>query len=85
MFEIYSKPGCTYCVKAKNLLESLNIEYVEHILDVGQEKEEGVSYYTVPQLHAKVPGARTVPQIFEGSNLIGGFDALELYLKKKDA
>jgi len=77
MFEVYSKPGCTYCEQAKTLIAKKGFEYREHILDVGQPKVEGVSYYTVPQLHQKVPGAKTVPQIFEGSALIGGFEALK--------
>lgn len=82
MFEIYSKPNCRYCVLAKELLQRNNLPYVEHVLDVGQLKEDGVNYYTVPQLHARVPGARTVPQIFKGGELIGGFDALKLHLEK---
>ena len=27
--EIYSKPNCTYCVKAKNLVKTLGFEYTE--------------------------------------------------------
>ena len=27
--EIYSKPNCTYCVKAKNLVKTLGFEYKE--------------------------------------------------------
>jgi glutaredoxin 3 len=80
MFEVYSKPGCSHCDNAKALLKRKGLEYCEHILDVGQPKVEGVSYYTVPQLHQKVPGAKTVPQIFEGSSLIGGFEALKKHL-----
>lgn len=79
-FEIFSKPGCPHCDNAKTLLTSLGHEYVEHILDVGQVKEDGTSYYTVPMLHQRVPGARTVPQIFLGEEHIGGFDALKKHL-----
>ena len=64
MFEIYSKPGCSFCEQAKQLLDSKGLPYNEHILDVGQVKEPGVSYYTVEQLHKLVPGARTVTKIF---------------------
>lgn len=84
MFEIYSKPGCTYCDQAKALLESKGLPFNEHILDVGQLKKDGVSYYTVNQLQQLVPGAKTVPQIFESlagtPELIGGYDALKKYL-----
>lgn len=82
MFEIYSKPGCTYCDKAKALLTSLNIPYTERVLDVGQVKESAVDYYTVAQLQSLVPNARTVPQIFKDGELIGGFEALKLHLGK---
>jgi len=82
MFDIYSKPGCSACVKAKTLLTSLDIPFTEHVLDVGQIKEAAVSYYTIPQLQTLVPNVRTVPQIFKDGQLIGGFDALKLHLGK---
>jgi len=77
MYTIYSKPNCPYCVKAKFFLDSKVLPYVEYVLDVGQVKESNVNYFTVPQLQKLVPGARTVPQIFENDKLIGGFDALQ--------
>ena len=84
MFEIYSKPGCSYCDKAKYLLNIRNLSYKEYVLDVGQEKDSTVSYYTVEMLKEKVPGAKTVPQIFDitdGKNKhIGGYEALCLLL-----
>jgi len=82
VFEIYSKPGCSYCDKAKALLSSLNIPYTEKVLDTGQVKESATNYYTVAQLQALVPNVRTVPQIFKDGQLIGGFDALKLHLGK---
>ena len=80
MYEIYSKPNCDFCVKAKTLLESKGLEYAELIIDIGQTKEEGLTYATVAQLKQRVPNARTVPQIFHNGKLIGGFDALKLSL-----
>ena len=77
MFTIYSKPGCSYCDQAKALLESKGLAYQVKELDVGQVKVPGVEYYTIAQLQALVPGARTVPQIFEVERLIGGFTALK--------
>ncbi len=76
-FTIYSKPGCTYCEQAKELLKSKGLQYEELILDVGQLKDPGVTYYTVNQLKEKVPAARTVPQIFKDGEHVGGFDALK--------
>ena len=83
MFTIYSKPGCAYCERAKDLISSKNLPYVEQILDVGQEKQVGKNYYTVDQLKKLVPSARTVPQIFLNEELIGGFDALKLHFMKQ--
>ncbi len=81
MYKIYSKPDCSFCVKAKELLKAKELPFEEFILDVGQVKNPTVNYFTVPQLHALVPNARTVPQIFEDGKLIGGFDALLLKLR----
>ena len=81
MFEIYTKPGCPFCDRAKDLITAKGFQYVERVLDVGQVKEPNVEYFTVPQLHQLVPGARTVPQIFRDGQLIGGFEALRLNLK----
>jgi len=83
MYTIYSKPGCPHCDNAMALLESLDIEYIKLVLDVGQEKDMLTEYYTVDMLRARVPNARTVPQIFEGENLVGGFEALKMHLSNK--
>jgi glutaredoxin 3 len=79
MFEIYSKPACGYCVKAKSLLENKGIPYVEKILDVGQDKIPGFEYYTKEELLDTFPGVTTLPQIVyidesnPGAATIGGY------------
>jgi len=78
MYKIYSKPNCSFCIKAKELLKAKELPFEEFVLDVGQVKDFNGNYFTVPQLQALVPGVRTVPQIFEDGKLIGGFDALQL-------
>lgn len=80
-FIVYSQPNCAVCEQAKALLKSKNIEYVELILNVGQKQEEGKTYVPVQHLKDKAPGARTVPQIFNGRKHIGDFNALKEYLK----
>lgn len=77
-FTVFSKPNCTYCDQAKALIAQKGHTYVEFIVDVGQEKEEGKQYVTVEFLKSVSPTAKTVPQIFEGNVLVGGF----LELKK---
>lgn len=81
MFIVYSKPNCNYCNLAKSLLTSKNLEYEERIIDVGQVKDKGEIYVTVAQLKEKVPEAKTVPQIFDGDILIGGYDSLKKYVQ----
>ena len=90
MFEVYSKPGCSYCEKAKNLLIQKNFPYVEFILDVGQDKTPGFEYYTKDKLLEIFPGARTVPQIIyraepettEATSVIGTYENLVNYLSQ---
>lgn len=81
MYTVYSKPACPYCDQAKALLTSKGLAYQELILDVGQPKVEGNTYVTKEQLLAFAPLARTVPQIFDGTELIGGFTELKRRLE----
>lgn len=81
MFTIYSKPNCAFCEQAKSLLSSKGLEYQELIIDVGQPKDPNKTYTTVESLKQRVPDARTVPQIFDGDELIGGFQALQQRLQ----
>lgn len=64
---IWSKPTCHFCDLAKKELKKRNIEYEERILGQGWSRE---------QLLEVVPEARTVPQIFIGKILIGGYNEL---------
>ena len=64
---VWSKDQCPYCVQAKSLLESKGIEYEER--NVSQN-------WTREQLLEAVPTARTLPQIFLGEELVGGFTEL---------
>lgn len=83
MFTIYSKPGCPACDKAKALLQEQNLQYDERVLDVGQPKLPGVTYFTVDELKQRLPSARTVPIIFrQTGELIGGYDALKKHLEQ---
>lgn len=77
MYTIYSKPNCTFCDQAKSLLKSKNVEYSEYVIDVGQTKQANVQYVTAAYLKELVPTARTVPQIFCGDRLVGGFQELK--------
>ena len=73
MIEIYSKPSCPYCVKAKNLCEQQGYEYKYYMLDEDFTREE---------LFEKFPTARTFPQITIDGESIGGYTEFEAYLRE---
>ena len=64
---IYSKPNCNWCVKAKELMNRLGLQYDEKILEQDYTREE---------LRKLVPEnlPLTVPQIFVNGNRIGGYE-----------
>lgn len=66
--EIYTKFGCPYCVRAKQLLDSKGVRYTEYDVSTGGAKRA--------EMVARSPGARTVPQIFINDLAIGGSDDL---------
>lgn len=70
MIEIYGKPMCPYCDKAKALCEQNGYEYVYKQLDVDFTREE---------LFEAFPGARTFPQIKVDDQPIGGYQQLEVW------
>ena len=81
MITIYSKPSCTFCDQAKALMDSKGIDYNELILDVGQDKDDLKTYVPVSELKERVPTARTVPQIFNDNDHIGGYMELRKFLE----
>ncbi len=65
---IYSKSYCPFCIRAKQLLDSLQLDYQEISVDGKPELQDKM---------AQMAGARTVPQIFVDSKPIGGCDDLQ--------
>ena len=66
--EIYTKFACPYCVRAKQLLDGKGVPYTEYDITMGGAKRD--------EMLARVPGARTVPQILINDTPIGGSDDL---------
>ena len=66
--EIYTKTFCSYCWRAKMLLESKGVAFKEISVDFGGEVRQ--------QMLERSNGRTTVPQIFIGENHIGGCDDL---------
>lgn len=67
MYTIYSKEDCVFCVRAKNLLTRLGLEY----------KEYNVYDYMEDLIGALGEKPKTVPQIFDPEGIyIGGYEEL---------
>lgn len=71
MFTIYTKDNCTYCDQAKNLLRAKGIPFETLKLGEDVSREE---------LLAKIPTARTMPQILKDDKLVGGYTELKQML-----
>ncbi len=65
---IYTKMGCGYCYRAKQLLDTKGADYIEHDITMGGAERDAML--------ARAPQARTVPQIFIGEHHVGGSDDL---------
>jgi len=64
---MYSTQFCPYCIRARQLLESKQVEFTDIAVDAE------------PQLRSEMmqrSGRRTVPQIWVGDTHVGGFDDL---------
>jgi len=65
---IYTSENCPYCVKAKRLLTDRGISYTETKIGWDDDAQWDALYE-----RSKM---KTVPQIFNGDQLIGGFTEL---------
>ena len=65
---VYTTQYCPYCHAAKNFLKSKKVSFKE--IDVTDDAEMR------RKLVEKTGGRETVPQIFDGEKLIGGYDDL---------
>jgi glutaredoxin 3 len=66
--EIYTKPGCPYCARAKALLGAKKVEFEEY--DVGGDAAKR------QEMLGRANGRHTVPQIFIDGRHVGGSDDL---------
>jgi glutaredoxin 3 len=64
--EIYISPFCGYCGRAKRLLTSKGVDYVEYdVLADSSLRDE---------MQKRAPGSYTVPQVFIDGVSVGGSD-----------
>jgi glutaredoxin len=64
MYIVYTKDNCTYCDQAKTLLTQKGMPFKAYKLGEDISRDE---------LIAKIPTARTMPQIMKEDRLVGGF------------
>ncbi len=77
-FTIFGRPDCGYCVRAKQLLQAKG--YDMRWVDI---QAEGISKADLERTVGKP--VLTVPQIFHGTDHIGGFTELDSYIKTLEA
>ncbi len=66
--QVYTMDYCPYCVRAKGLLKDRGVAFEEIKLEEDADAEWDALY--------EKSGMRTMPQIFSGGKLIGGFTEL---------
>jgi glutaredoxin len=67
MIDLYTKPNCSYCVQAKNLLNRKHQLYREIPIDERMLNE----------IWEKYPTARTAPVVVVDGEYIGGYKELQ--------
>ena len=74
-FLIYSKPGCPYCVKIKQVMDLKELKYILYILDQDFTKEE---------FYNKFGDRSTFPQVVHNDQNLGGCVDTIKYLKENN-
>jgi glutaredoxin len=73
-FTIYSKRGCPYCDKIKQVLSAINQPYTDKLLDVD---------FTRDQFYQQFGEGSTFPRVLVNGSLIGGCNESVVYLKNQ--
>jgi len=73
--EIFGKPDCIHCEKAKFLCKQKGIGYSYQ--ELGKDFEMGL-------MLEKFPGAKTFPQVIVDGQHVGGYDDLSDFLEQKN-
>lgn len=76
MFFIYGANNSKACDRAELLLYTLGYDY--RIYRIGID-------YTIKQLERLVPGVKTVPQVYHGTQYIGGMRELYEFLQQSES
>jgi len=73
--KVYTMENCPFCTQAKRLLTQRGISFQEVLVPLSDDAQWDELY--------RRTGMRTMPQIFHGDDLIGGYQDLAA-LDKKD-
>lgn len=74
-FTIYSKEGCPYCSKIKQVMEITNSQHVVYELGID---------FTRDEFYAEFGQGSTFPQVIVGDQHIGGCSDTVEYLKENN-
>ena len=64
--EIYTWQTCPFCIRAKRLLQSKGVEFIEYAIDGDNAARQ--------QMAERAHGGRSLPQIFINDQHVGGCD-----------
>lgn len=69
-FTVYTKKGCPYCIKVKDLLENEKVKFVECDPYISKNKENFLDF-----IESQAGGVyRTFPMVFFDGKFIGGYN-----------
>lgn len=71
---IYSKAGCTFCDRAKMLMQEKGIQFNESKIGVNITREEFMETF---------PGVQTLPHIIVDGSTVGGYQQLVEFFDNK--
>ena len=77
---IFGRPGCPYCVRAKDLAQKLKDERDDFGFNYIDIQAEGITKEDLSKTVGKP--VETVPQIFIDEKPIGGYTEFEAYAKE---
>jgi len=63
---VFSKPSCSYCKMAKEVLDKTGVDYTVEEIDGRPDCDK------LQDVFAQMTGARTVPRVFVGGKCFGG-------------
>lgn len=72
---LYTKDNCSYCVMAKQYLQSKGLKYNEMKLGVDLTREEFVTLF---------PEVKTMPFIIVDGEKVGGYDRLQEWASRPE-